>query len=110
MVFHPLTLEHVKQILGLQLRQLEGRLAERKLTLELSESAREHVALAGYDPAFGARPLKRVLQKKIQDPLAVGILEGVYPEGSTVVVDTDGKGKLTLHAEQRPSREALSES
>jgi ATP-dependent Clp protease ATP-binding subunit ClpB len=104
-VFHSLDLVHVRQILGIQLQELEGRLAGRKLSLELSDSASEHVALAGYDPAFGARPLKRVLQRKVQDPIAMGVLEGRFPEGSTIVVDTDGNDGLTFHAEKRAPSE-----
>jgi ATP-dependent Clp protease ATP-binding subunit ClpB len=104
-IFHSLDLEHVKQILKIQLVALERRLEGRKLRLEVSDSAQEHLALAGYDPDFGARPLKRVLQKKVQDPIAVGILEARFPEGSTVVVDTDAAGGLTFHAEQRTSEQ-----
>jgi len=100
-IYHSLKLTHVKQILRTQLRALEGRLEQRKLALDVSDSAQEHLALAGYDPAFGARPLKRVLQKKVQDPIAIGLLEGRFPEGSTIVVDTNGDGALTFHAEQR---------
>jgi ATP-dependent Clp protease ATP-binding subunit ClpB len=100
-IFHSLKLSHVTEILRIQLRALEGRLGQRKLALDVSDSAQEHLALAGYDPAFGARPLKRVLQKKVQDPIAIAILEGRFPEGSTIVVDTNGSDELTFHAEQR---------
>jgi len=89
-LFHALTEEHVKRILELQLRRIEARLEDRRLTLELSEAAKGHLARLGYDRDFGARPLKRVLQKKVQDPIAVGILEGSYPEGTTIQVDLEG--------------------
>ena len=95
-IFHTLSLEHVERILEIQLRQLQARLEGRKLSLELTDAAKRALAKAGYDPTFGARPLKRVLQKQVQDPVAMGILEGSYPEGTTIQVDVDGDGKLVF--------------
>ena len=92
-VFHALGLEHVQQILDIQLERLRARLADRKVTLELSDAAKAWLAEQGYDRVFGARPLKRVLQKQVQDQVALGLLEGSYPEGTTVKVDLEG-GKL----------------
>ncbi|MCA8924951.1 MAG: ATP-dependent chaperone ClpB [Planctomycetes bacterium] len=95
-IFHSLSLENVEEILEIQLKLLQKRLEGRKLTLELTPAAKRAVAKAGYDPVFGARPLKRVLQKQVQDPVAIGILEGSYPEGSTIMVDAGDDGKLSF--------------
>jgi ATP-dependent Clp protease ATP-binding subunit ClpB len=73
-------------IVGVQLQKLRGRLAERRLTLVVEPDAEAWLARAGYDPDFGARPLRRVLQRQIEDPLALALLEGHYLEGSTVTV------------------------
>ena len=71
----------------MQLGKLAARLAERRLTLDVSEEAEAWLARAGYDPDYGARPLRRVLQHEIEDPLALALLEGRYLEGATVTVD-----------------------
>jgi ATP-dependent Clp protease ATP-binding subunit ClpB len=86
-LFHGLTLEHLKQIIEIQLTHLKKRLAERKITLEVTDAAKEHIAREGYDPVFGARPLKRAIQKDIQNPLAFEILQGEFRDGDTVEVD-----------------------
>ena len=78
-VFEPLAREEIRQIVDIQLAVLQQRLAERKLTLELTDAAREYLANEGYDPAFGARPLKRLIQREIQDPLAMKLLVGRDP-------------------------------
>jgi ATP-dependent Clp protease ATP-binding subunit ClpB len=88
-VFHALTQVQVKEILGLQLDRFRARLAGRKLTLEVSDAAQDLLAELGYDKQFGARPLKRVIQKRLQNPIAMGILEGSYPEGTTVRVEVE---------------------
>jgi ATP-dependent Clp protease ATP-binding subunit ClpB len=85
--FHPLGAEHMQGILEIQLRRLEARLADRELELEVTSAAREALAQRGYDPDFGARPLKRLLEQTIVDSLAKGILEGRYFPGTRVVVD-----------------------
>jgi ATP-dependent Clp protease ATP-binding subunit ClpB len=95
-VFHPLTEEHIEQIVELQVEQLRARLAERNLGLELTDSARAHLAKIGYDPDFGARPLKRVLQKEVADPIALGLLKGDYHDGDVVIVDAAKDGQLTF--------------
>jgi ATP-dependent Clp protease ATP-binding subunit ClpB len=95
-VFHPLTQEHIAQIVDLQIEHLRTRLAERNLGLELSDEARGHVARIGYDPDFGARPLKRVLQKEIADPIALALLKGDYRDGDVVMVDASSDGQLTF--------------
>jgi ATP-dependent Clp protease ATP-binding subunit ClpB len=86
-IYHALPLERIKQIIDIQIRELEGRLAERHVILKVTEKARDYLAREGYDPAYGARPLKRTLQRKIQDPLALMLLDGKFIEGETVLVD-----------------------
>jgi ATP-dependent Clp protease ATP-binding subunit ClpB len=86
-VFDALGREEIAQIVDIQLRGLQARLVERKLTLTLTEGARTWLANEGYDPAFGARPLKRLIQRRIQDPLALKLLAGEIHDGDTVEVD-----------------------
>jgi len=87
--FHSLTEADLGRIVTIQFQGLRGRLAERRLTLEVTPAAEAMLARAGFDPDFGARPLRRVIQRDVEDPLALALLEGRYPEGSTVVVDAD---------------------
>ena len=75
-VFHPLDRAHIRRIVDIQLRQLSGRLRERELSIELTDAARDRLAEEGFDPAYGARPLKRAIQRRILDPLAIRLLEG----------------------------------
>ncbi len=86
-LFHGLTIEHLKQIIEIQLTHLKRRLAERKITLVITEAAKAHIAREGYDPVYGARPLKRAIQKEVQNPLAFRILQGDFHDGDTVEVD-----------------------
>ncbi len=102
-VFHGLSREHLKQIVEIQLGRLRARLAERKIVLELTESARDHFANVGYDPVYGARPLKRLLQKEIETTLARKILAGEVREGSHVVVDVGAGGQLEFRSAPLPS-------
>jgi ATP-dependent Clp protease ATP-binding subunit ClpB len=88
-VFKPLGREEIAQIVRIQLRQLQERLAGRKLELELTPAALEHLANKGFDPAYGARPLKRVIQRELQDALALKLLGGEVHEGDRVRVDVD---------------------
>ncbi|HEX2192321.1 MAG TPA: ATP-dependent chaperone ClpB [Acidimicrobiales bacterium] len=88
--FRSLSEADIERIVGIQLRLLQERLAARRLTLEVSDEAMAWLAHAGYDPAYGARPLKRVIQRSIADPLALALLEGRYGEGDTVHVDVAG--------------------
>jgi ATP-dependent Clp protease ATP-binding subunit ClpB len=91
-VFEPLTREQIGEIVDLQLERLRARLAERGLQLELTDAAKEHLAEAGWDPTYGARPLKRAIQRLVENPLALRLLEGEFTEGETVRVDaTDGE-------------------
>jgi ATP-dependent Clp protease ATP-binding subunit ClpB len=91
-VFHSLSRDQIKRIVDIQVRRLLSHLEERRITLELTDKARELIAQEGYDPAFGARPLKRVIQRRILDGLASEILEGRIPEGTVVRADVDGAG------------------
>jgi len=83
-VFEPLTREQLTEIVELQLARLRERLAERRIELELTDAAKEHLAEAGWDPAYGARPLKRAIQRLLENPLALELLEGRFAEGDTV--------------------------
>jgi ATP-dependent Clp protease ATP-binding subunit ClpB len=90
--FKPLSREQLGEIVELQLARLRQRLAERGLSLELTDEAKELIAEAGWDPAYGARPLKRALQRLVENPLALRLLEGDFGEGDTVRVDAkDGE-------------------
>jgi ATP-dependent Clp protease ATP-binding subunit ClpB len=91
-VFHPLERQHLTEIVGIQLRRLTQLLAERGFTLEVSEAAREYLAEVGYDPDYGARPLKRAIQRELQDPLALDILKGKFQEGDVIRVERATKG------------------
>jgi ATP-dependent Clp protease ATP-binding subunit ClpB len=95
-VFHRLDEAHIARIVGLQVEILRGRLADRGLGLELTDSAEEHLARVGYDPDFGARPLKRVLQREVADPIALSVLQGEYGDGDTVRVDAAPGGSLVF--------------
>jgi ATP-dependent Clp protease ATP-binding subunit ClpB len=85
--FHSLTREHLSEIVELQVAKLIGRVAERGIEVELTDAARELLGNMGYDPTYGARPLKRVIQRNLVDPLALGLLQGDYADGDRVVVD-----------------------
>ncbi len=91
-IFHTLSQEQVKQIVNLQMKEISARLAERGLTVELTEVAREWLAEEGYDPQFGARPLKRTLQQRVESPLSVKLLRGIFQSGDTVVIDVGEEG------------------
>jgi len=89
-LFDPLSIEEIGRIVDLQVDALGRRLADRRLTLEVTPAAREWLAIEGYDPAYGARPLRRLVQKQIGDQLARGVLSGGIKDGQTVVVDREG--------------------
>jgi ATP-dependent Clp protease ATP-binding subunit ClpB len=91
-VFHALSMDHLNKIVEIQLGRLRQRLADRRIALELTDAAREHLARVGYDPAYGARPLKRTIQKEIETVLGRMLLQGKVRDGQTVRVDYDGKG------------------
>jgi ATP-dependent Clp protease ATP-binding subunit ClpB len=91
-VFHALSAEQLKKIVDLQLAYLNKRLGDRKIQLILKEPARDWLATTGYDPIFGARPLKRLIQKEIENPLSLKLLEGEFADGDRIVIDSDGEG------------------
>jgi ATP-dependent Clp protease ATP-binding subunit ClpB len=101
--FHPLGREHLKRIIDIQIAGLLRRLEERKIHVQLSDEAKELLVREGYDPAYGARPLKRTIQRRVLDPLALRVLEGDFPEGSTVVVDA-GRGDALTFEKREPVR------
>ena len=100
--FEPLTREQLGEIVELQLGRLRKRLAERGLALELTDAAKEAVAEAGWDPTYGARPLKRALQRLVENPLALRLLEGEFAEGDTVRVDAK-HGELVFEKAGEPA-------
>lgn len=97
-VFRPLSREQIGAIVEIQLERLRSLLRERKITLELSQAARQQLGTEGYDPVFGARPLKRVIQQRIQNGLALKLLQGEFHEGDTVLVDVDKDGRFNFSA------------
>jgi ATP-dependent Clp protease ATP-binding subunit ClpB len=98
-IFHPLSREQMKTIIDIQVKNLLKRLEERKIFVELTDAAKEWLVREGYDPAYGARPLKRAIQKHILDPLAMRVLEGEFREGNRVQVDA-GPGGLRFGTQQ----------
>ena len=103
LLFHRLTRDHMEAIVAIQLRRLERMLAERSITLTLDSAAVDWLGEAGYDPVYGARPLKRVIQRELQNPLATRILEGRITDGQTVTVGVGDDG-LTLNDESTADR------
>jgi ATP-dependent Clp protease ATP-binding subunit ClpB len=96
-LFHPLGRSHMAEIVDIQLRGLMARLADRKIGVTLTDAAKALVVAEGYDPVYGARPLKRTIQRRVLDPLAMKVLEGEFREGDQVVVD-EASGALTFSA------------
>jgi ATP-dependent Clp protease ATP-binding subunit ClpB len=107
-VFRPLGTEEIGRIIDLQLARLEKLLADRRLTIEITPAAKRVIATEGYDPAYGARPLKRALQRMVQNPLAMGVLDGRFKEGDHIVVDTGEGGALTFTVAPAPAPAAAS--
>ncbi|MBU2054196.1 MAG: ATP-dependent chaperone ClpB [Proteobacteria bacterium] len=95
-MFNSLTMAAIERIVEIQLELIRKRLQERKLTLELTEDAKNYIAREGYSPAYGARPLKRALQKQLLDNLAMKLLDGTFGEGDRIVIECDG-GRLAFH-------------
>jgi ATP-dependent Clp protease ATP-binding subunit ClpB len=103
-IFNPLGKEQLKSIVNLMLKGVEKLLAERQIALQLTPAAEELLLAEGYDPAYGARPLRRTIQRLIQDPLALQILEGKILPGERVRVDRDGQ-KDTMRFERMPVKQ-----
>ncbi|MDW8065237.1 MAG: AAA family ATPase, partial [Anaerolineae bacterium] len=102
-IFHPLTMEHLLQIVDIQLRRLGAMLAERRMGLEVTAEARRYLATVGYDPVYGARPLKRAIQRELIDPLAMEILQGRFREGDFIRVDLRD-GRLVFERVEEPAQ------
>jgi ATP-dependent Clp protease ATP-binding subunit ClpB len=105
-VFDALGRDQILEIVDIQLRELRRRLADRKLALEVTDAARTWLANAGYDPHFGARPLKRLIQREIQDPLALLLPSGEIHDGQTAVVDAGPEGIAIRAGEGEPAEPA----
>jgi ATP-dependent Clp protease ATP-binding subunit ClpB len=112
-VFHALDRSDLEKIVDIQLGRLRRMLVERNLKLELTEAARRFLASAGYDPTYGARPLKRAIQQYVQDPLALELLEGHFRLGDSIVADLAPEGDHLVFAKQaggEPPSEAQGET
>jgi ATP-dependent Clp protease ATP-binding subunit ClpB len=99
-LFKPLTLAEIERVVELMLDDLRRRLADRQLTVTVTEAARRHIATAGFDPVFGARPLRRYLQRELETRIGRALLSGEVGDGSTIVVD-EVDGELTVGWAQR---------
>ncbi|GAC1323193.1 MAG: ATP-dependent chaperone ClpB [Chloroflexota bacterium] len=106
-IFHRLDMEHIERIVDLQLQGLRERLAERKMSLDLTPAAAESLARAGFDPVYGARPLKRAIQKELVQPLALRLLQGEFADGDVIKLDASPNGGLTFTLAPRPSEIAV---
>ncbi|PZR96318.1 MAG: ATP-dependent chaperone ClpB [Candidatus Chloroheliales bacterium] len=101
-IFNQLTRQQIAQIVNIQLERVRKRLADRKLTLDVTPAAAEFLANEGFDPVYGARPLKRAIQRRVLDPLSLELLEGKFHEGDHIVVDVEG-GKLVFRRANEPA-------
>ncbi len=104
-MFSALSMEDMRQIVELNMNEVEARLAEHGLKVKLTDKAKEWLATAGYDTNFGARPLRRALQKHVESPLSVKLLSGEYADGDTVVVDVDTDEKIIFQKQDMPKKE-----
>jgi ATP-dependent Clp protease ATP-binding subunit ClpB len=102
-LFHPLAREHLKRIVDIQMEQVHKRMAERHIEIELTDAAKEYLVNEGYDATYGARPLKRTIQRLILDPLALQVLEGKFADGDTVIVNLE-KGKIVFYKEEKRTK------
>jgi ATP-dependent Clp protease ATP-binding subunit ClpB len=93
-LFEPLTEEHAKQILGIQFKEIQKRLAEQNITLDATDAALTKLAKEGFDPQYGGRPMKRVLQRAVLNELSKSILSGKIQKDSAVLMDVDKEGNL----------------
>src|SRR5512147_985040 len=100
-MFSPLSIEQMEEIVVLQMKEVQDRLNEYNITVELTDAARKWLAKEGYDPAFGARPLRRAIQKNVESPLSVELLSGKYKEGGSILVDVDAdKNKIVFRTSE----------
>jgi len=108
-MFHTLTMDHIKQIVDIMLRRLNQQMGERGITLEIDDNAKQWLAQQGYDSAYGARPLRRAIQRHIEDPLSEEVLRGEFPQGGVVQIKLAGE-ELVFLAKQEDAVESLSDS
>jgi ATP-dependent Clp protease ATP-binding subunit ClpB len=111
-IFHPLSAEQIAEIVTLQIDDLNRRLGGQHLRLEITDDAKRHLAELGYDPAYGARPLKRVIQRMIENPLAQALLQGQFFEGDVIRADMDASDSILVFrkSEERPAEPVASEA
>lgn len=102
-LFHTLSKTELRQIVSIQVKRIERLLAEQKITLELSDAAKNHITDVGYDPVYGARPLKRAIQRELENPLANKILENSFVEGDTIAIDCENNALQFRKIESRPA-------
>jgi ATP-dependent Clp protease ATP-binding subunit ClpB len=108
-LFSRLDRAQIREIVEIQLRGVRERLSARKLTLNVTERAMDAIAAEGYDPTYGARPLKRVIQRRLQDPIAMAILEGRFTDGD--IIDVDAKdGQIMISRAERNTEPAMAET
>jgi len=101
-VFHPLQTDQLTKIVEIQLERLRSRLAERRITLVLSQPALRHLAERGYDPVYGARPLKRLIQQEIETPIARQLIKGELKDGDTATIDMKKEGLVIVPTVTKP--------
>jgi ATP-dependent Clp protease ATP-binding subunit ClpC len=104
-IFHVLSREQIKEIVDLQMQEIAARLQEHDIAIELTEAARDWLAKEGYDPQFGARPLRRMLQRKVESPLSRKLLEGEFKSGDCVVVDAEEKEGIVFRKKESVTNE-----
>jgi ATP-dependent Clp protease ATP-binding subunit ClpB len=109
-VFNQLSREHLSQIVDIQLHNVANLLKDRKLTLEVTPAAKDLIISEGYDPQYGARPMRRAIQRLIQDPLALKVISGDFREGETVIADAGPDGTLTFNAIAATPEEPVKEA
>ncbi len=100
-IFHTLKREELRKIITIQIKRIEKLLAEQKLSIRLTPAAQDYLVDIGYDPTYGARPLKRAIQKQLENPIATKILENVFAEGDTIIVDVNERGSLSFISQQQ---------
>ncbi|MBI2333142.1 MAG: hypothetical protein HYU84_13465, partial [Chloroflexi bacterium] len=107
-MFSPLSIEQMEEIVVLQMKEVQDRLNDHDITVQLTDAARSWLAKEGYDPAFGARPLRRAIQKYVESPLSVELLGGKFKDGAEVVVDVDAKANKIIFSSSVPMRKKKS--
>jgi ATP-dependent Clp protease ATP-binding subunit ClpB len=104
-LFHSLRKQELRKIVAIQIRRVEKRLTDQKIRLDITDAAIDFIAASGYDPVYGARPLKRAIQRLLENPIATKILETTFTEGGTIHVDNGEDGLVFSHQEPQPPEE-----